>query len=83
MQPRTVRCENSRDNSTAPDWHPPRYPYQDDRSFVRDLATRADCAAIVCAITGLARSLEIVTTAEGVETEEQFTLVRAAGCSLV
>jgi len=50
---------------------------------VRDLATRADCAAIVCAITGLARSLEIVTTAEGVETEEQFTLVRAAGCSLV
>ncbi len=54
-----------------------------DRSFVRELATRADCAAIVCAITGLARSLGIVTTAEGVETEEQFALVRAAGCGEV
>ena len=40
-------------------------------------------AAIVCAITGLARSLSIVTTAEGVETEEQLALVRAAGCNQV
>jgi diguanylate cyclase (GGDEF)-like protein len=54
-----------------------------DRSFVRELATRADCAAIVCAIASLARSLGIVTTAEGVETEEQFALVRAAGCTQV
>jgi diguanylate cyclase (GGDEF)-like protein len=54
-----------------------------DRSFVQELASRSDCAAIVCAITGLARSLAIVTTAEGVETEEQFSLVRAAGCNQV
>jgi diguanylate cyclase (GGDEF)-like protein len=54
-----------------------------DRSFVQELASRSDCAAIVCAITGLARSLNIVTTAEGVETEEQFALVRAAGCNHV
>jgi len=54
-----------------------------DRSFVQELATRSDCAAIVCAITGLARSLNIVATAEGVETEEQFALVRAAGCNQV
>ena len=54
-----------------------------DRSFVQELASRSDCAAIVCAITGLARSLNIVTTAEGVETEEQYALVRAAGCNLV
>ncbi|HEY4920707.1 MAG TPA: EAL domain-containing protein [Xanthobacteraceae bacterium] len=54
-----------------------------DRSFVQELASRSDCAAIVCAITGLARSLNIVATAEGVETEEQFALVRAAGCNLV
>jgi diguanylate cyclase (GGDEF)-like protein len=54
-----------------------------DRVFVQELASRADCAAIVCAITGLARSLGIVTTAEGVETEEQLSLVRAAGCNLV
>jgi diguanylate cyclase (GGDEF)-like protein len=54
-----------------------------DRVFVRELASRSDCAAIVCAITGLARSLGIVTTAEGVETEEQLALVRAAGCNQV
>jgi len=54
-----------------------------DRVFVQELASRADCAAIVCAITGLARSLSIVTTAEGVETEEQLALVRAAGCNQV
>jgi EAL domain-containing protein (putative c-di-GMP-specific phosphodiesterase class I) len=54
-----------------------------DRSFVQELASRSDCAAIVCAITGLARSLNFVTTAEGIETEEQFSLVRAAGCNQV
>jgi diguanylate cyclase (GGDEF)-like protein len=54
-----------------------------DRSFVRELASRADCSAIVCAITGLARSLNIVTTAEGVETEEQLALVISAGCNQV
>lgn len=44
--------------------------------------TRTDTsAAIVCAIANLARSLEISTTAEGVETEEQLQLLRAAGCT--
>jgi diguanylate cyclase (GGDEF)-like protein len=50
-----------------------------DRSFVSELSNRADCAAIVCAVTGLGRGLNIVTTAEGVETEEQLDLLRAAG----
>jgi EAL domain-containing protein (putative c-di-GMP-specific phosphodiesterase class I) len=50
-----------------------------DRSFVSDLSTRADCAAIVCAVVGLGHGLNILTTAEGVETEEQFRLLRAAG----
>jgi diguanylate cyclase (GGDEF)-like protein len=54
-----------------------------EQSFVQELPSRADCAAIVCAITGLARSLDIVTTAEGVETEEQLALVRSAGCNQV
>ncbi len=53
-----------------------------DQSFIREMPTRADCAAIVCAITSLSRELNIVTTAEGVETEEQLKLVRAAGCKL-
>jgi diguanylate cyclase (GGDEF)-like protein len=52
-----------------------------DRSFVANLTSRADCAAIVSAVTSLARSLDIKTTAEGVETEEQMMLLRAAGCS--
>jgi EAL domain-containing protein (putative c-di-GMP-specific phosphodiesterase class I) len=54
-----------------------------DRSFVRELASSADCGAIVCAVTGLARCLNMVTTAEGVETEEQFALVSSAGCNQV
>jgi diguanylate cyclase (GGDEF)-like protein len=53
-----------------------------DKSFVREMPNRADCAAIVCAITSLGRELNMVTTAEGVETEEQLELVRAAGCKL-
>jgi diguanylate cyclase (GGDEF)-like protein/PAS domain S-box-containing protein len=52
-----------------------------DRSFVAELSSRADCAAIVCAITGLARSLNVETTAEGVETQQQFELLRVAGCT--
>src|SRR6266851_3058176 len=54
-----------------------------DKSFVDDLATREDRASIVAAITGLARSLDIRTTAEGVETVTQFELLRASGCNEV
>jgi diguanylate cyclase (GGDEF)-like protein len=50
-----------------------------DRSFVAELSNRADCAAIVCAVIGLGRSLGMGTTAEGVETQEQLDLLRAAG----
>jgi len=53
-----------------------------DKSFVQEMPHRADCAAIVCAITSLGRELNMVTTAEGVETEEQLAMVRAAGCRL-
>jgi len=52
-----------------------------DRSFVSELSNRPDCAAIVCAIINLARILDIVTTAEGVETRDQLLLLRTAGCS--
>jgi EAL domain-containing protein (putative c-di-GMP-specific phosphodiesterase class I) len=54
-----------------------------DRSFVRDIDSSPHCAAIVCALAGLARSLGVSTTAEGVETEEQMTLLSAAGCTTV
>jgi diguanylate cyclase (GGDEF)-like protein len=52
-----------------------------DRSFVTELSERPDCAAIVCAIINLARILNMVTTAEGIESREQLLLLRAAGCS--
>jgi len=52
-----------------------------DRSFVTELSNRPDCAAIVCAIVNLARILNMMTTAEGIETREQLLLLRAAGCS--
>jgi EAL domain-containing protein (putative c-di-GMP-specific phosphodiesterase class I) len=54
-----------------------------DRSFVKDLAERSDCVAIVRAISGLGRSLNITTTAEGVETMDQLDWLRAEGCNQV
>ncbi|MGP9811356.1 putative bifunctional diguanylate cyclase/phosphodiesterase [Rhodopseudomonas sp. NSM] len=51
-----------------------------DRSFVKDLTERPDCLAIVRAIAGLGRSLNITTLAEGVETVEQLRALRAEGC---
>jgi diguanylate cyclase (GGDEF)-like protein len=51
-----------------------------DKSFVDEMQSRTDCAAIVSAVAGLARTLNMATTAEGVETPEQLALLRAAGC---
>jgi predicted signal transduction protein with EAL and GGDEF domain len=53
-----------------------------DQSFIKDMAERADSAAIVCSVIALGRSLDITTTAEGVETKAQLELVRAAGVTL-
>ncbi|KJC35164.1 EAL domain-containing protein [Bradyrhizobium sp. LTSP857] len=52
-----------------------------DRSFVSELATRQDSMAIIRAVTGLGRSLGIVTTAEGVENDAQLELLRREGCT--
>ncbi|RYG57608.1 EAL domain-containing protein, partial [bacterium] len=54
-----------------------------DRSFMRDLVSRADSQAIIRAVIGLGQSLGMSTTAEGVETEEQLSMVRAQGVSEV
>ncbi|HZW75052.1 MAG TPA: EAL domain-containing protein, partial [Caldimonas sp.] len=52
-----------------------------DRSFVSDLTAEESSGSIVRAIIALARSLNMTTTAEGVETEEQLAALRAAGCN--
>jgi diguanylate cyclase (GGDEF)-like protein len=54
-----------------------------DQSFVREMTTREDCSAIVFAVTALAKALRMTTTAEGVETIEQFEQLRIAGCTEV
>jgi diguanylate cyclase (GGDEF)-like protein len=54
-----------------------------DRSFVKELGIRADCAAIVRAVAELGRSLAMTTTAEGVETEAQLAHLKQEGCTEV
>jgi len=54
-----------------------------DQSFVRDLAHDEDAASIVRAVTRLGSALGMATTAEGVETEDQFARLRAEGCTEV
>jgi diguanylate cyclase (GGDEF)-like protein/PAS domain S-box-containing protein len=52
-----------------------------DRSFVSALSDDGGCLAIVRAVAGLASSLGISTTAEGVETGEQLAWLRKEGCT--
>ncbi|TAK49383.1 MAG: EAL domain-containing protein [Xanthobacteraceae bacterium] len=54
-----------------------------DRSFVNEIVERADCGAIVRAVSELGRCLGVVTTAEGVETPEQLACLRKEGCTEV
>jgi diguanylate cyclase (GGDEF)-like protein len=52
-----------------------------DRCFIAGLADSEEDISIVRAVTGLARSLRMTTTAEGVETEQQLARVRDLGCT--
>jgi diguanylate cyclase (GGDEF)-like protein/PAS domain S-box-containing protein len=52
-----------------------------DKSFTQNMTTRADCAAIVQSTLVLAQGLGMHTTAEGVETDEQYRLLRLAGAT--
>jgi len=51
-----------------------------DRSFVRGMETHKDTAEIVGSLTALAQQLGLHVVAEGVENEEQLSLLRALQC---
>jgi diguanylate cyclase (GGDEF)-like protein len=50
-----------------------------DRSFISSLTKRNKSSAIISSVVTLARGLDISVTAEGVETPEQFELLRTLG----
>ncbi len=54
-----------------------------DRSFVRDLTTNTQDAAITTAIIALAHGLNLAVVAEGVETEEQRNVLKLMKCELM
>lgn len=51
-----------------------------DRSFVRDLATDADCAGIVSAVISMGKNLNMRVIAEGVETRDQLEFLQEHSC---
>jgi diguanylate cyclase (GGDEF)-like protein len=61
-----------------------RFPFDKlkiDRSFIGSLGEGTESLNIVRAVAGLARSLDMTTTAEGVETEDQLEQIRELGCT--
>jgi diguanylate cyclase (GGDEF)-like protein len=54
-----------------------------DQSFIRDVVEKQEARAIVKAIVSLANALNIGVVAEGVETAQQWEIVRAEGCQQV
>ncbi|MCX7552410.1 EAL domain-containing protein [Marinicella sp. S1101] len=53
-----------------------------DKSFVTDLNNDESSRVIIETIISMAKHLNLQTVAEGVETEEQFTVLKQIGCDL-
>ncbi len=51
-----------------------------DQSFIKDVTTDEDNAAIVTALIAMSRQLKIKSLAEGVETREQLEFLKQKGC---
>lgn len=54
-----------------------------DQSFITDVASNKDTAAIVTATLAMAKELGIKTLAEGVETKAQLEFLRERGCQYI
>ena len=54
-----------------------------DRSFVQDITSSPDDAAIIAAIVSLARTLKLEVVAEGVETADQMRRLIEQGCRIM
>jgi diguanylate cyclase (GGDEF)-like protein len=52
-----------------------------DRAFVKDLGVTAASEVIIRSIIDIAHTLDMTTTAEGVETSEQYKRLQALGCT--
>ena len=50
-----------------------------DKSFIRELTSGRKLPAIISSVVTLARGLDILVTAEGIETPEQFERLKALG----
>jgi len=59
----------------------PFYKIKIDRSFVNSLSGKDETMAIVRAVTEVATSFHMLTTAEGVETAQQRDIVSSLGCT--
>jgi len=63
-----------------------RFPIDEikiDKSFVGDLSSNAEDAAIIRAIMGIARNLGLSVVAEGVETVEQLNFLQSLDCDRI
>jgi diguanylate cyclase (GGDEF)-like protein len=61
-----------------------RFPFDKikiDSSFIADLASPDGSSSIVQAVVTIAKARNMVTTAEGVETQQQLDLLRTLGCT--